>query len=150
MTIEGYEGVSRCTVNFQYDDSIGLTGRATGPWLSQLLCWLRKGSSDAISENHGLDLICNAWMHDRAVLEAPDLEVQALVWHTPAHLHAADTCACPAIISIKVFHHSHCLIVGDQIDKPIPKGSQRAEISWGVDKVVKAFKTLRIQHVHEH
>merc|ERR1719162_732307 len=70
-----------------------LTGRTTCPWLPQLLCWLRKGRSDTISEKHGLDLVRNAWMHDRAVLEAPDLKVQTLVWHTPAHLHAADTCA---------------------------------------------------------
>lgn len=116
---------------------------------SERLRGWRKLNPNTLSEERRLEIIWDAFVHDRVIAVAIDVLSKALV-ATPSSFAFLCTTAGPSVEASELPLHSHSCIVREQVYKGVPQICTGSEISGKVDDVIVAHEAFPVEHFEKH
>jgi len=115
-----------------------------------LLGWLWESYSRTIFEEHGLDIISNAFVENRRVAVALNVNVQPLMRLAPTDLHGSNWVSiAPSVEAFKDLLDTQRVMIGDAIQEGVPKASMATQFRWDIQEVIDTVQALRMEHLNE-
>mmetsp|Transcript_13487 Transcript_13487/g.22219 ORF Transcript_13487/g.22219 Transcript_13487/m.22219 type:complete len:358 (-) Transcript_13487:631-1704(-) len=119
-------------------------------WRPRCLGRLGKGHTETVLENHGLVLIWDALVHDRAVAVSLYMGLQPLMRSAPADATDLLTGKNPLGVSTELLPKVRNVGWVHQVNKRIAQAGAGLEVNGQVQEVVLSLKAFIVQHGHQH